>query len=84
MGLSVEVLVHSAGIQVRDGGRLLFSKAKTNGATFTKSSADGGYAGKRIDWAKLTWDIDLEIVKRSDQKKCVVLPKRRMVERTLS
>jgi transposase len=34
--------------------------------------------------AKLTWDIDLEIVKRSDQKKFVVLPKRWIVERTLS
>ncbi len=84
MGLLVEVLIHSAGIQDRDGGRFLFSKAKTNGATFTKSYADGGYAGKLIDWAKLTWDIDLEIVKRSDQKKFVVLPKRWIVERTLS
>jgi hypothetical protein len=40
-------------------------KLVTNGATFTKSYADGGYAGKLIDWAKLTWDIDLEIVKRA-------------------
>jgi len=40
-------------------------KLATNGATFTKSYADGGYAGKLIDWAKLTWDSDLEIVKRA-------------------
>jgi hypothetical protein len=59
-------------------------KPATNGATFTKSYADGGDAGKLIDWAKLTWDSDVEIVKRSDQKKCVVLPKRWSVERTLS
>jgi putative transposase len=37
-----------------------------------------------MDWAKLTWDSDMEIVTRSDQKKCVVLPKRWMVERTIS
>src|SRR4051812_25815519 len=84
MGLVVEVLVHSAGIQDRDGGKYLVSKAKTNGATFHKGYADGGYAGKFLELTKQTWDVNFEVIKRSDQKKFVVLPKRWIVERTLS
>lgn len=84
MGLVIEVLVHSAGIQDRDGGRLLVSKAKTNGAPFIKGYADGGYAGKFLEFTKQTWGVSFEVVKRSDQKKFVVLPKRWIVERTLS
>jgi len=84
MGLVIETLVHSAGIQDRDGGRYLVSKAKTNGATFHKGYADGGYAGKFVDWAKNTHEIIIEIVKRSDQNKFVVLPKRWIIERTLA
>jgi putative transposase len=84
MGLVVEVLVHSAGIQDRDGGKLLVSKAKTNGATFTKGYADGGYAGKFLDVTKEQWDVLFEVVKRNELHKFVVLPKRWIVERTLS
>lgn len=84
IGLVIDVLIHSAGIQDRNGGKLLMSKAKMHGATFTKAYADGGYSGTLIDWAKSTWDIDLEIVKRSDHKKFTILPKRWIVERTLS
>lgn len=84
LGLVIDVLVHSAGIQDRNGGKILISKAKMQGATFHKGYADGGYEGTLIDWVKHTWDIDLEIVKRSDIKKFIVLPKRWIVERTLS
>jgi len=48
--------------------------------------ADGGYAGKLIDWVaqlKRHRKIKLEIVKRSDNNKGFkVLPKRSIVERT--
>lgn len=84
LGLMIDVLIHSAGIQDRNGGKILLSKAKMNGATFTKVFADGGYQGTLIDWAKKAWDIELEIVKRSYQKKFIILPKRWIVERTLS
>jgi putative transposase len=84
LGLVIEVLVHSAGIQDRDGGRLLVSKAKTNCAAFTKGFADGGYRGEFINWAKDTHNVAFEIVKRSDEHKFVVLPKRWIVERTLA
>lgn len=84
MGLVIETLIHTAGIQDRDGARFLVSKAKTNEATFHKGYTDGGYAGKFIDWAKVTWNIDFEVVKRNELHKFVVLPKRWIVERTLS
>lgn len=44
--------------------------------------ADGGYQGSLIDWVKEQTGIVLEIVKRSDLKRFVVLPKRWIVERT--
>ena len=84
LGLIIEALVHSAGIQDRDGGKLLVSKAKMNGATFTKGYADGIYTGTFIPYVKDVFNVDFEIVKRSDQKKFIVLPKRWIVERTLS
>ena len=82
MGLVVEALVHTAGIQDRDGGRYLVSKAKINGASFHKGYTDGGYAGKFLAFAKEVWDVDFEVVKRNEQHKFVVLPKRWIVERT--
>ena len=45
--------------------------------------ADGGYAGKLIDWVKTTCDCVLEIVKRSDKLNGFeVIPHRWVVERT--
>jgi putative transposase len=84
MGFVIEALVHTAGIQDRDGGKLLVSKAKTNGATFHKGYADGGYTGKFLEFAKNIWNIDFEVVKRNEMHKFVVLPKRWIVERTNS
>lgn len=82
MGLVIEALVHTAGIQDRTGGRLLVSKAKTNGATFHKGFADGGYSGKFLEFTKQTWNVDFEVVKRNELHKFVVIPKRWIVERT--
>jgi putative transposase len=47
--------------------------------------ADGGYAGKLIDWVLNTHNLVLEIVKRNDDiKGFQVLPRRWVVERTLA
>jgi len=81
-GLVAEALVHSAGIQDRDGAKLLLRSAKNVLATVGKIYADGGYAGKLIEWVKKKYNIVLEIVKRSDLKGFVVLPKRWIIERT--
>ena len=82
MGFLIEALVHTAWIQDRTGAKYLISKAKTNGATFHKGYADGGYTGRFLDWTKKTWDVDFEVVKRNELHKFVVLPKRWIVERT--
>lgn len=82
MGLVIEALVHSAGIQDRVGANYLVSKAKTNGADFHKGYADGGYTGTFLTVTKERWDVDFEVVKRNELHKFVVLPKRWIVERT--
>lgn len=86
MGLLLVVIVHSAGIQDRDGARYVLGKAKLKGHKKLKTFVDGGYAGKLIGWAKEVLGYDVEVVKRSDinTHTFVVLPKRWIVERTLS
>lgn len=47
--------------------------------------ADGGYIGSLIGWARQKLALALEIVKRTDDMEgFVVLPRRWVVERTLS
>ena len=85
MGLLLIVLVHAANIQDRDGAKLLFSKVKCCFSRLRLIWADGGYAGKLVDWVVLTCGFLLEIVKRSDDVKgFVVLPRRWVVERTFA
>ena len=45
---------------------------------------DARYGGKLIDWSKLMYELEVEVVKRTEQHKFVVLPKRWVVERTFS
>lgn len=84
MGLIIAVLVHSAHIQDRDGAKLLLSKKIFK--AFPRLQliwADGGYAGKLVDWVKNTYGIVLEIVKRNTNVKGFhILPRRWVVERT--
>jgi transposase len=47
--------------------------------------ADGGYAGRLVDWAREKLRLTLQVVKRTDDTAgFVVLPRRWVVERTLS
>jgi len=46
--------------------------------------ADGGYAGQFVDWAIGWYRRVIEIVKRTESPKFVVLPKRWIVERTFA
>ena len=79
------VVVHAANIQDRDGAKLVFEKIKGVFSRLTLVWADGGYAGKIIDWVKIRTNIVLEIVKRnSDLKGFHILPKRWIVERTFA
>ena len=83
MGLLLAVVVHSAGIQDRDGAKLVCMKLLGVFPRLRLIWADGGYAGELIAWVATFGNWVLEIVKRSDNPKgFVVLPRRWVVERT--
>ena len=83
LGLLLDVVVHEADIQDRDGAKLVFERLKGRFSRLTLIWADGGYAGKLIEWVKEFAFWTLEIVKRNDDVKGFhVLPRRWVVERT--
>ena len=83
LGLLLVVVVHSAGIQDRDGAKQVFAEAQQSCVRLEKVWADGGYAGKLVEWVDAECAWELEIVKRSDDAKgFVVIPKRWVSERT--
>jgi putative transposase len=83
IGLLLTVVVHAANIQDRDGAKLVLEKARGTFPRLALIWADGGYAGKLIEWVKDACGWILEIVKRSDAVQgFVVLPRRWVVERT--
>ena len=79
------VVVHAADLQDRDGAKLVLVLLKGRFSRLKLIWADGGYAGRLIDWTRRFGRWALEIVKRSDDMAgFVVLPKRWIVERTFS
>ena len=54
MGLLLTVVVHAANIQDRDGAKLVLEKARGRFPRLKLIWADGGYAGKLVDWVKQT------------------------------
>ena len=86
-GLLLHAIIHSAGIQDRDGGIALLATLFGQFPFLRKLFADSAYAGPIFDTAlaKLLPNLKTEIVKRSDQAKGFVpLPKRWIVERTIA
>lgn len=84
MGFILAVVVHSAGIQDRVGARALLIRLFTLIPSIQRVFADGGYTGKLIGWAAEMFCWVVEVVKRSDVGKFVILPKRWIVERTFA
>lgn len=84
LGLVLCVVVHSAGVQDRDGARLLFERIRTRFPRLRLIWADASYAGPKLgDWLKQACRWVLEIVKRSDAAHTFeVQPHRWIVERT--
>ena len=83
----LHAIVHPADIQDRDGGLLLLATLFGMYPFLKKLFADGGYQGPVFQkaLAKILPQLEIEIVKRSDQVKGFsVLPKRWIVERTLA
>ena len=85
IGLLVVVLVTAASVQDRDGGRLVLDKARMAMPSIVLVWADGGYAGRCVEFARRMLRITLHIVRKPEgQRTFEVLPRRWVVERTLS
>jgi transposase len=79
------VNVHAANIQDRDGPETLLRQARKRFPFIERIIADGGYQGPRMKaLVARTGAWKIEIVKRSELHRFVVLPKRWIVERTLA
>jgi transposase len=89
MGLLLVVMVTSASVQDRAGGKEVLRRLAAGFRTIGLVWADGGYANSvdatLLSWARQNLGIVLEIVKRTDDMKGFqVLPRRWVVERTFS
>ena len=89
LGLVVAAVVHSAGIQDRDGAKLVLNKMIGRFPRLKKILADGIYNGGIAEWAQEVGGWILELVvrpepKEGEPKKFEVLPWRWIVERTFA
>jgi transposase len=86
LGLLLNVVVHPADVQDRDGARLVLDRRTRRLFPFIERIfADAGYQGAKTAAAiAKTGSWRLEIVKRNEPHRFVVLPKRWIVERTLA
>lgn len=86
LGNLVEVVVHPADIQDRDGAMLVLYKLGSACKQHIKKVwADGGYNGLLKVWVHEQIDAELEIVERAPgQQGFQVLPRRWVVERTFA
>ena len=85
LGLLLNVVVHPADVQDRDGASHLLRRARRMFPFIERIFADGGCAGRKMAltvWRTGAWR--LQIVKRSDATGFQVLPKRWIVERTFA
>jgi transposase len=85
-GLPLRVVVHSAGMQDRDGAALVLDRIRTRFPWLELVWADAGYDARQVKAAVDKVPVlQMEIVRRSpDQKGFKVQPRRWVVERTVS
>jgi len=77
LGLLLLVLVTVGSVQDRDGGKMLFERARVRFPRLTHLWADGAYRGELVRWAREVCCWTLEIIKRNtDLKGFVVQPRR--------
>ncbi len=84
LGFILAVVVHSAGIQDRTGARAVLVRLFGIITRIQKIYVDGGYAGKVLARSHAMFGGVVEVVKRNEAGKFVVLPKRWIVERTFA
>ena len=84
----LEVRVHGADIQDRDGAKRVLAPLKEKHWRLRKIWVDAGYRGELSEWVRNLRQgrgrrrLQLEIVAKTHDKGFVVLPKRWIVERT--
>ncbi len=83
LGLVLSCVVHSAGVQDRDGGKWVLAQATFNFVRLRIIRADAGYAGRLVDWIRIHCGWSVDIIRRTSRG-FVVLPKRWVVERTFA
>lgn len=85
LGLLLVVLVTAASVQDRDGGARVLERLRFRMPSVAVVWADGGYAGRLVGYARQVLKVLVDIVrKREGQRTFEVLPRRWVVERTLS
>ncbi|MGI8762293.1 MAG: IS5 family transposase [Jatrophihabitantaceae bacterium] len=85
MGLLLAVIITTASVQDRDGARTVLDRLRFTMPSVAHIWADGGYAGKLIDWARDRLRVAIEIVRKPlGIKTFQVLPRRWVVERTFA
>lgn len=82
LGLLLIINVHSAGIQDRAGAKSVLQALLVKFPALKLIWADGGYAGKLVDWVATHLQRILSIVKRPRKSGFKVLQWRWIVERT--
>jgi transposase len=82
-GLPHAVWVTTANVNDRDGAVEMMRKSAPNLTKVAKALCDGGYSGENFANAvRLLIGAEVEVVKRNELHKFVVLPRRWVVERT--
>jgi transposase len=85
LGLLLIVMVTAASVQDRNGGKILLQRLRFVMPSVAHIWADGGYAGKLIVYARKVLRLVVEVVgKKEGQRTFEVLPRRWVIERTLS
>jgi len=83
--LLLVVLVTAASAGDRDGGRRVLERLRFAMPSVALVWADGGYTGRLVRWAKDRLRLVLQVVRKpADQQGFAGLPRRPVVERTLS
>ena len=85
LGLLLGVMVTAADVGDRTAAQVLLEQTADAHHRLAFVWADGGYTGSLVEYCLTTFALVLAIVKRSDDMRgFVVLPRRWVVERTLS
>jgi transposase len=83
VGNLLAIAVDTAAMSDAAGARWVLGRTRARWPHLVKGWADQTYRGTLVDWARQTYDIDLEIVQRpAEAEGFVLLPRRWVVERT--